>query len=220
VPIDAQRVAAASLSSVVGQGWRHLAPHHDPLSGEGARMHGGRFNPPGSFPVLYLCKSRSCAVAELQRLGERQVIGVEGLLPRVLYRYEVSLDRVLDLTIGQVRAEVGLSLDVLTGPDWTTCQELGVILHALGARLPAWARSSPCSSSGSASAILNPISSRSGIRSTRWRGEGWRPGRADHMGYPEFSPEMQWKTRAWTPPHLPKTGPSQRRTALKSRKPL
>jgi RES domain-containing protein len=134
VAIDAYRVAAASLSPVVGQGWRHLAPNHDPLSGEGARINGGRFNPPGSFPVLYLCKSRSCAVAELQRLGERQVIGVEGLLPRVLYRYEVSLDRVLDLTIDQVRAQVGLSLDVLTGPDWTTFQELGVTLHALDAQ--------------------------------------------------------------------------------------
>jgi len=104
------------------------------LAGKAHPIHGGRFNPPGSFPVLYLCKSRSCAVAEVQYLGERQGTGVEGLLPRVLYRPEVSLDTVLDLTIDQVRAEVGLSLDVLTGPDWTTCQELGVTLHALGAQ--------------------------------------------------------------------------------------
>jgi RES domain-containing protein len=134
VTIDAGRVAAAPLSPLAGQGWRHLAPNYEPLSGEGARIHGGRFNPPGSFPVLYLCQSRPCVVAELQRLGERQVIGVEGLLPRMLYRYEVTLDRVLDLTVDEVRAEVGLSLDILTGPDLTTCQELGVTLHALGAQ--------------------------------------------------------------------------------------
>ncbi|MDQ2724536.1 MAG: RES family NAD+ phosphorylase, partial [Actinomycetota bacterium] len=106
----------------------------EPLSGEGARIHGGRFNPPGSFPALYLCQSRPCAVAELRRFGERQSIGVEGLLPRLLYRYEINLDRVLDLTNDEVSAQIGLSLDVLTGPDWTTCRELGSTLHALGAQ--------------------------------------------------------------------------------------
>lgn len=84
--------------------------------------------------MLYICQSRPCAVAELKRLGERQAIGVEGLLPRMLYRYEIDLDRVLDLTNGEVRAEVGLGVDALTGPDWTACQELGVAAHSLGAR--------------------------------------------------------------------------------------
>lgn len=132
--IDTGRVAAAPLSPFAGQGWRHLAPRYDPLSGEGARIYGGRFNAPSSFPVLYLCQSRPCAVAELRRFGERQAIGVEGLLPRVLYRYEISLDRVLDLTDDQTRLQIGLGLDVLTGPDWATCQELGAALHALGAQ--------------------------------------------------------------------------------------
>ena len=132
--IDAARVAAAPLTKFAGQGWRHLSPHYDPLSGEGARLHGGRFNSPGSFPVLYLCESRPCAVAELRRLGERQAIGIAGLLPRTLYRYEVVLDRVLDLTDEAVRAEVGIGSEILIGPDWTACQELGSILHALGAQ--------------------------------------------------------------------------------------
>ena len=83
--------------------------------------------------MLYICQSRPCAVAELKRLGERQAIGVEGLLPRLLYRYEIELDRVLDLTVGEVCAQVGLGTDVLTGPDWTACQDLGVAAHALGA---------------------------------------------------------------------------------------
>jgi hypothetical protein len=87
VAVDAGLVAAAPLLPFTGQGWRQIAPQYDPLSGEGARLHGGRFNPPGSFPVLYICQSRPCAVAELKRLGERQAIGAEGLLPRRLYRY-------------------------------------------------------------------------------------------------------------------------------------
>ncbi|MGH2928380.1 MAG: RES domain-containing protein [Solirubrobacteraceae bacterium] len=76
-------MAAAPLLPFTGQDWRQIAPRYDPLSGEGARLHGGRFNPPGSFPVLYICQSRPCAAAELKRLGERQAIGVEGLLPRL-----------------------------------------------------------------------------------------------------------------------------------------
>lgn len=130
--VDPTRVAAAPLSRFSGEGWRHLSPGHDPLSGEGARLNGGRFNPAGSFPVLYICRTRPCAVAELRRLGERQAIGVEGLLPRHLYRYDIRLDRVLDLTDAGVRGEVGLGLEVLTGPDWTVCQELGATAHALG----------------------------------------------------------------------------------------
>lgn len=132
--IDAGRVAGAPLKPFAGQGWRQLSPRYDPLSGEGARLHGGRFNLPGSFPVLYVCQSRPCAVAELKQLGQRQAIGVEGLLPRMLYRYKISLDRVLDLTNDEVRGQAGLGLDVLTGPDWTACQELGSAADALGAQ--------------------------------------------------------------------------------------
>lgn len=130
--IDPNRVATAALSSFAGEGWRQLSPRYDPLSGEGARLHGGRFNPPDSFPVLYLCQSLLCALAELERLGARQAIGIDGLLPRSLYRYEISFTRVLDLTSEEIRAAVGVASDTLTGPDWTTCQELGAAAHALG----------------------------------------------------------------------------------------
>ncbi len=130
--VDPTRVAAATLSPFSGEGWRHVSPRHDPLSGKGARLHGGRFNPAGSFPVLYICRTRPCVVAELRRFGERQAIGVEGLLPRHLYRYDIRLDRVLDLTNAGVRGGVGLGLEVLTGPDWVACQHLGATAHALG----------------------------------------------------------------------------------------
>jgi RES domain-containing protein len=65
-------------------------------------------------------------------MGERQSVGVEGLLPRKIYRYDVELEEVLDLTDPACRSEVGVRLDVLTGPDWKECQELGVAAHALG----------------------------------------------------------------------------------------
>jgi RES domain-containing protein len=132
--VDPTRVASAPLVPFTGKGWRHLSPRHDPLSGEGARLNGGRFNPPGSFPVLYMCRTRPCAVAELTRLGDRQAIGLAGLLPRHLYSYDIVLDRVLELSDDHVRANVGLTLEVLAGPDWTACQQLGTTAHALGAQ--------------------------------------------------------------------------------------
>jgi len=73
-------------------------------------------------------------VAELHHLGDRQAIGLEGLLPRVVYRYEIELTRVLDLTIHAFRQATGLKSEVLAGPDWTACQELGATAHALGAQ--------------------------------------------------------------------------------------
>ena len=132
MPIDPDRVAAASLAPFTGQAWRQLGPRHSPLSGEGARLHGGRFNPPESFPVLYLCRSRSCADGELKRMGERQSIGLAGLLPRRLYRYEVSLFRVLDLTDEVTRRALDIERDVLVRSSWSECQDLGTIAHSLG----------------------------------------------------------------------------------------
>lgn len=129
--VETGRVAAAPLSDYVGEAWRHVAPAFDPLSGEGARLNGGRFNPPGTYPVLYLCVSRPCALAELRGLSERQAVDLEGLLPRYLYRYQVALDRVLDLSHPAIRDRIGISHEVLTGP-WSGCQELGEVAHALG----------------------------------------------------------------------------------------
>ncbi|MGH9126465.1 MAG: RES domain-containing protein, partial [Acidimicrobiales bacterium] len=84
--MDPVRLASASLQRFQGTGWRQQAPAFDPRSGEGAQLHGGRFNPPRSFPVLYLCTTRPCALAELHRLAERQAMAVGNLLPRHLWR--------------------------------------------------------------------------------------------------------------------------------------
>lgn len=130
--IDPATLATAPRSSGAVTAFRHLAPNYDPRSGEGARINGGRFNPPESFPALYLCESRPCVVAELARLGARHVVGVEGLLPRVVYRYELDLDTVLDLTDGAVRNHVGLSTEDLTRDDWSLCQQIGTEVHGAG----------------------------------------------------------------------------------------
>lgn len=130
--LDVMRLATAARVDLSTTAVRHVSPKYDPRSGEGARINGGRFNPPGSFPALYLCETRPCAVAELTRLGMRHVVGVDGLLPRLLYEYELQLDRVLDLTDDGVREHIGISISSLTGDDWGSCQTIGTKAHASG----------------------------------------------------------------------------------------
>ncbi len=79
-------------------GYRNQATGFDSRSGEGARRFGGRFNPPHSFPVIYLCTSQLCVVAEFTRQAQRQSLSVDDLLPRELWRITVELTKVLDLT--------------------------------------------------------------------------------------------------------------------------
>jgi RES domain-containing protein len=71
-------------------------------------------------------------VAEFRREGERQVVGVAALLPRVLYRYEIALDDVIDLTDPTVLADLNVSFDQLVQRDWKPAQDLGTLAHHLG----------------------------------------------------------------------------------------
>lgn len=132
--LDRTGIATAPRVAHAVSDYRNQSPRYDPRSGEGARINGGRFNPPGSFPTLYLCETRPCVVAELTRQGTRHVVGGEGLLPRVLYRYELDLHRVLDLTDPDTRTQIGVTTDVLVTDDWTMCQQLGTEAHAVGDR--------------------------------------------------------------------------------------
>lgn len=61
------RISTAPRRASSGHGYRQQSPGYDPLSGEGARIQGGRVNPPDSFPVLYLCSTAWCAAAEFIR---------------------------------------------------------------------------------------------------------------------------------------------------------
>lgn len=115
-----------------GTALRHLSVGYpDPLSGEGARIHGGRYNPPGSHPTLYLCTTRECVVAEASHAAERQALAIADLLPREFYRYCVDLSRVLDLTDEPTRRVLAVDLPELTG-DWKTTQAIGLAAYEEG----------------------------------------------------------------------------------------
>ena len=115
-----------------GVAFRHQAPGFDPLSGEGARIRGGRYNPPESSPVLYLCTSMDCLLAEFDRLGSKHPAGRSALLPRELYEYKFRFQNVLDLTSATIRGELSIAVADLTTDRWDLCQSLGQAAHAIG----------------------------------------------------------------------------------------
>lgn len=126
-------VARAPVSELHVEAFRHMSPEFEqPLSGEGARRRGGRFNPPGSFAVLYLADDLVTVADELRRLGERSGIGVDSLLPRAVYAYRVDLVRVLDLRQADVRETLGVSEEDLLAEDRTLPQEMGESAFRLG----------------------------------------------------------------------------------------
>lgn len=123
-------LAPAALLSVVA--YRNQAKGFDPRSGDGARRLGGRFNPPHSFPVLYLCLTRPCVVAELTRQAERQGLNVDALLPRELFEFSADLDKVLDLTDKATRDALGIAPPDLIREDHRFTQEIGEAAHEHG----------------------------------------------------------------------------------------
>lgn len=72
--------------------WRMLTIRyqHEPFSGEGARLHGGRWNPPG-VAALYLGTDHATAIAEFYQGLAR---------PGTLAPYRLDATAIADLTDG------------------------------------------------------------------------------------------------------------------------
>jgi RES domain-containing protein len=115
-----------------GEAFRHLARDVHPLSGVGARIHGGRWNPPGSFSTLYLGLERETPVLEFYRLAKRNGRAPEDFLPRQMYRYRIALTAVLDLRAPSARADFRLGDHSLGSDDTGRCQQIGETAHYLG----------------------------------------------------------------------------------------
>ena len=77
------------IGSVSGRFWRMLRIRYfrDPLSGEGARLYGGRWNRPGC-PALYMARTHATAIAEFHQ---------DVVVPGTLVAYDVESARIADL---------------------------------------------------------------------------------------------------------------------------
>ena len=122
---DARSVGGLRGTHLAATGYRNQARGFDPRSGDGARRLGGRFNPPHSFPVLYLCLTRPCVFAELSRQAERQSLNVEDLLPREVWAMRFELTTVLDLTDEDTLTQLSVSNDDLVRTAHAFTQQIG-----------------------------------------------------------------------------------------------
>jgi RES domain-containing protein len=91
---------------------------HAPLATAGAKQHGGRFNPPGSFDVLYTALAADTALAERDGilLTAAGIKAARAIRTGVLLRIECRLHSVLDLCDQKVRRHLEISLAELLGP--------------------------------------------------------------------------------------------------------
>ena len=71
---------------------------HEIASGEGARIHGGRWNPMGSFRAVYLSDSPETALQEYLARARRMKWPDHKSLPMVMAGIGVKASRILDLT--------------------------------------------------------------------------------------------------------------------------
>jgi len=91
--------------------YRALNPAYaaEPLSGEGAKRYGGRFNKKG-IAALYTSLSPQTALKESHQVGHLQ--------PTVLVSYEANLTPIFDARDAAQLADYGVSENSLAANDW------------------------------------------------------------------------------------------------------
>jgi RES domain-containing protein len=126
----ANAVAGTRLATIDGVFERHAALGVPTLRGSNA---GGRWGPPGAYPVLYLGRPRDSLVVEAYRHLVDDIEGMTGDLvaPRRVFICRVHMSQLLDLRDRENLLGVGLTLAALTGPH-EPCQEVGQAAHQLG----------------------------------------------------------------------------------------
>lgn len=126
------RVDALGATALETVAFRHVSVGTNPRAGTGARIHGGRWNPPNSFATLYLGLDVETVVDEFHRLAARQGLTPDDFLPRELHRFDVRLGAVLDLRTEDARRAVDLNERELRADDPRRCQEVGEAAHYVG----------------------------------------------------------------------------------------
>lgn len=94
-----------------GKLYRALNPvfAREPLSGRGAELYGGRFNPRG-VAALYLSLSVSTALREANQVGNLQ--------PTTLVSYDGEIEAIFDGRDETALADAGLDTVALADPTW------------------------------------------------------------------------------------------------------
>ena len=109
-----------------------------PLDGRFAAERGGRWNPPGSFPVVYLCATHEVARANVLRRLDGLPYSLLDVLPErrpVLIETDVPAHRAVDVLsdAGCLAAGLPVTYPLEAGGSevgWARCQEVGRVAEA------------------------------------------------------------------------------------------
>lgn len=129
-PLDervVERVNELGSTAWSGRAYRYSKRQRDPLSGEGARRFGGRWNPRDVFPAVYLGQPVEVASRELDRAAEAAAIEPLVMLDAGfdLHTIDVEALQVLDLREEAALRHVGLAPEDVVDEDRTACQAVG-----------------------------------------------------------------------------------------------
>jgi RES domain-containing protein len=105
--IEAYRVA----------GPRHTTPK-EIVSGMGAYLAGGRWNPVGEMKVVYLSHEPETAAKEALEHFRYYGLPISTALPKVIVAVRVKIERSLDLTAPAIGADLPIPMPELLADDW------------------------------------------------------------------------------------------------------
>ena len=107
----------------------------DPLDTSFAKSHGGRWNPAGSFGVLYLCATIAVAASNARRAYEGEIATLFDLLPEQrpdLQIVTVTPFRVVDAASDAGLRSLRLPATYPAGVPWSRCQGIGRRMYDRG----------------------------------------------------------------------------------------
>lgn len=81
------------------------------IGGDGAKQHGGRWNPPGEFPTTYFSLDVETAWAEKLHSFRHYGLPLEHCLPASLVLIRIRLVQVLDLTAASQKKRLGITAE-------------------------------------------------------------------------------------------------------------
>lgn len=121
------------MASLSGPWWRHLPHGGDPLYLADPASD-GRWQRGETVAALYLAEDAETVWAEYYRGLAESGLPVEMSLPRDLWRYDVRLDGVIDLSSAGALKEHGLQAPNPTRRQWPAFQRAGEVLWKAGAK--------------------------------------------------------------------------------------
>ena len=134
--------------------WRMLRPRYQrqPLSGEGARRFGGRWNPRG-IPALYMAADHATAVAEFHQ---------NLVIPGTLVPYDVVAASIFDLTDGHGGVADPHVASAIRAP-WLRIAEIEK------GTPPSWALAEHLIEAGAEGALVPSARNLGGVNLVLWR---------------------------------------------------